>query len=181
MRRGTVIGGETGMTVRTIAIVAGFLFVGATAHAQGIVSNHPPLSPEEAVAVLRGSQSLADHTDRQSVSADGPTVYVMRGNAADGPYGGFPRQHAQRRLDGTWLDSPPWEQYAYVGPYYGTRPDRLTHGRGIRVSQPAIRPAFSPLRSRAARASTSDPETSSRTERQAASSGASAARSTRRP
>lgn len=107
-------------------LIAACLLCAASAHAQ-IVSTHPPLSPEQAVAVLRGSHSIADRTDVVSVDASGPTVFVMRSSPTAGPYGEIRRPLAPRRLDGTLLSDPPWEQYAYVGPSYRTvRRDHLS-------------------------------------------------------
>src|SRR3954463_5228380 len=100
-------------------ILIALLLCAAPASAQ-MVSPTPPLSPEQAVAVLRGSHSFADRTDVVSVDASGPTVFVMRSSATAGPYGETRRPVAPRRLDGTLLSDPPWEQYAYVGPSYRT-------------------------------------------------------------
>ncbi len=59
--------------MRTLLVV---LTLAAPVSAQTIVSTHPPLSPEEAVAVLRGSHSVADYTDYRSPGV-GPSVVVM--------------------------------------------------------------------------------------------------------
>src|SRR3954469_21954965 len=58
------------------ALVAIGLFAAAPSRAQGIISTHPPLSPAEAVAVLRGSHSIADYTDYRPPGL-GPTIVMM--------------------------------------------------------------------------------------------------------
>jgi hypothetical protein len=60
--------------MRTLALL--LAIAAAPVSAQTIVSDHPPLSPAEAVAVLRGSHSIADYTDYRSPGT-GPTVVVM--------------------------------------------------------------------------------------------------------
>jgi hypothetical protein len=52
----------------------------AAAHpcfAQTVVSRHPPLSPDDAVRVLRSSHSLSDMANRPIVDEDGPHIYVI--------------------------------------------------------------------------------------------------------
>src|SRR5688572_1933675 len=49
----------------------------------------PPLSPQEAVAVLRASQSISDRTDARSYPEPEPSVTVPS-RPGDGPFGAFP-------------------------------------------------------------------------------------------
>jgi len=60
----------------TLIAVAGF---GRPCFAQKekVVSKHPPLSPADAVSVLRSSHSLADMANRPLIDTDGPRVYVL--------------------------------------------------------------------------------------------------------
>lgn len=68
--------GRTIMRRALAAVFAGVLaLIAAPTAAQTIISTHPPLSPEEAVRVLRGSHSIADLTDYRSPGT-GPTVVV---------------------------------------------------------------------------------------------------------
>jgi hypothetical protein len=45
--------------------------------AQKVVSTHPPLSPADAVSVLRSSHSLSDMANRPLINPDGPHIYVL--------------------------------------------------------------------------------------------------------
>jgi hypothetical protein len=57
-----------------------------------VQSSAPPLSPEEAVRVLRASQSSADRTDARAVVVhDGPTSIAIPSRSGDGPFGPFPK------------------------------------------------------------------------------------------
>lgn len=56
------------------------LLTSAPAFAQTFISTHPPLSPAEAVAVLRASHSAADWTDYRGVAPPGPAIVVMGGS-----------------------------------------------------------------------------------------------------
>jgi hypothetical protein len=49
----------------------------AAKHESKIVSNFPPLSPSEAVRVLRSSHSPADMANRPAIDTDGPRIYVL--------------------------------------------------------------------------------------------------------
>lgn len=109
-------------------ILIALLLCAAPASAQ-IVSTHPPLSPEQAVAVLRGSHSIADYTDRHFASDDGPTFFILGGSPTAGPYGELRPFGPDRRLDGTSYADAPWEQFAYVGRSYGPRYNRAPHAR----------------------------------------------------
>ena len=53
-----------------------------------VQTSAPPLSPAEAVAVLRAHHSLLDRTDARS--GDGPTFVVIRSSPGSGPFGPFP-------------------------------------------------------------------------------------------
>ena len=68
--------------MRAIAIAA--LIVGLPAT---IAAQRP--SPEEAVAVLRASHSIADLTDAHFGSGPGPQVFVMNSSPTAGPFGEF--------------------------------------------------------------------------------------------
>jgi hypothetical protein len=65
---------------QTIAVVLAVLMGGVPAMAQTIVSTHPPLSPAEAVRVLRASDSPADRTDALFVDLDGPRIVIFQGS-----------------------------------------------------------------------------------------------------
>jgi hypothetical protein len=52
-----------------------------------VLSSAPPLSPADAVQVLRNHHSLLDRTDARSVDLDGPRVVVVP--ASPGPFGPF--------------------------------------------------------------------------------------------
>jgi hypothetical protein len=58
-----------------------------------VITIAPPLSPAEAVRVLRGSQSLADRTNVYVLTPDddGPRSIVIRSKPGDGPFGPFPK------------------------------------------------------------------------------------------
>jgi hypothetical protein len=57
-----------------------------------ITTTAPPLPPEEAARVLRGSRSIADRTDaRPVVAPDVPRAVTIRSLPGDGPYGPLPR------------------------------------------------------------------------------------------
>jgi hypothetical protein len=56
------------------------LAMGMTPAAQTVVSTHPPLSPGEAVRVLRASHSPADRTDAPFVDLSGPHIVIFRGS-----------------------------------------------------------------------------------------------------
>lgn len=109
--------------------VGAFLLWTASAFAQGIVSTHPPLSPEEAVTVLRGSQSAADWTGIQfgDGRARGPQVVVLRSSTAAGPYD-WP---AEAFAPVAPLSYEPCCYSVYVG--NGRR-----HGGGFRSSQSVV-------------------------------------------
>ena len=85
------------MRTLTLTALLAFASPGAPAFAQ-VVSTHPPLSPAEAVRVLRGSHSLADFTDVHFSPADGPRIFVMGGSPTAGPYGEFRPFAPTRRL-----------------------------------------------------------------------------------
>ena len=52
----------------------------------------PPLPPEEAVRVLRGSRSISDRTDaRPVVAPEVPRAVIIRSSPDVGPFGSFPR------------------------------------------------------------------------------------------
>jgi hypothetical protein len=97
--------------------------------------------PAEAVAVLRGSHSIADYTDRHVAPDDGPTFVILGGSPTAGPYGEFRPFGPDRRLDGTPSTDPPWEQFAYVGRSYGPGVSRATHARRQGVRSAAHVPA----------------------------------------
>src|SRR4051812_11029718 len=88
-----------------------------------IISSRPPLSPEEAVAVLRSSHSIADRTNVPVVptpstsydwSRDSRGVFVLRSSPNDGPYGPFPPYPEP-------INKPGWTTTFYVGPSYPYR------------------------------------------------------------
>lgn len=50
----------------------------------------PPLSPEEAVRILRASKSIADRTGAiVLLDSDAPASFVSRSRSGDGPFGSF--------------------------------------------------------------------------------------------
>jgi hypothetical protein len=51
-----------------------------------VSTSAPPLSPEAAVAVLRGSQSISDRTNARSYPEPAPSVAVPT-RPGDGPFG----------------------------------------------------------------------------------------------
>lgn len=56
-----------------------------------ITSFGPPLSPQEAVRVLRASRSISDRTDVPSLGTlPPPRAAAIRSSAVDGPFGPFP-------------------------------------------------------------------------------------------
>jgi hypothetical protein len=60
-----------------------------------IHASAPPLAPQDAVTVLRGSKSIADRTGAYVVTpadAARPQVIVIRSKPGDGPFGSFPPQ-----------------------------------------------------------------------------------------
>lgn len=82
----------------------------ATASAQSVVSTHPPLSPEEAVRVLRGSHSIADLTDYRG-AATGPTIVVMGSSTT--PWDWPAAAYTQPR--------PLASDYPFFAPHYAPR------------------------------------------------------------
>jgi len=62
----------------------------------------PPVSPDQAVRILRGSRSIADRTDVRSLEIpEGPSVVVVRWEPGDGPFGAFPRFRPLRPINPT--------------------------------------------------------------------------------
>jgi hypothetical protein len=65
-----------------------------------MISSRPPLSPEEAVNVLRASRSIADHTEALTApiqptrdyewGSNSSGIYVLNSHTGDGPFGAFP-------------------------------------------------------------------------------------------
>lgn len=100
----------------TYAGVVAVLLTAAPIAAQTVVSTHPPLSPVEAVRVLRASQSPCDVTDLPFYGLDrraGPLVLVgSRGgaSAAAGPWDWPPEAYEPIRPL-----AEPWYQTTYVG------------------------------------------------------------------
>jgi hypothetical protein len=64
------------LAVWTLLAVAGFGRP-CLAQKEKVVSAHPPLSPSDAVSVLRSSHSLADMANRPLIDGDGPRVYIL--------------------------------------------------------------------------------------------------------
>ncbi len=133
--------------MRTLLLIT--LLTTAPVSAQTIISNHPPLSPEEAVAVLRGSHSIADYTDYRSPGS-GPTIVVMDGSTTpwDWPAGAFapPRPLSN---DGDWYAPNYGGLYgANFRPHYGrsTYRSRLPLAARSQVTRPT-RTAVPPARS----------------------------------
>lgn len=62
------------LAVCTLVAVAGFA---RPCFAQKVISTHPPLSPADAVSVLRSSHSLSDMANRPAIDPDGPHIYVF--------------------------------------------------------------------------------------------------------
>jgi hypothetical protein len=94
----------------TSAYLAAFaLFVSLPAAAQTVISNHPPLSPEDAVRVLRGSHSIADLTDYHSPGT-GPTIVVMGDSTTpwDWPMAAFSAVERYAPVAPLWPDSTLW-------------------------------------------------------------------------
>jgi hypothetical protein len=62
----------------------------------------PPVSPDQAVRILRGSRSIADRTDVRSLEMpESPSVVVVRWEPGDGPFGPFPRFRPLRPINPT--------------------------------------------------------------------------------
>ena len=129
------------MPSRLVLAVAFAAAAGRPSTAQTIVSNHPPLAPDEAVRVLRSSHSLSDMANRPILDPDGPRVYVIGHDASDDvlpplpppeplsrdrimpvPYGGY--------FDGGY----PWGGYGVIrtGPRHHSR----EHTRSTTVASP---------------------------------------------
>jgi hypothetical protein len=112
-----------------LGCLVGAALSAGSAHAQGIVSKYPPLSPEEAVRVLRASHSIADLTDYHS-PGEGPTVVIMGSSTTpwtwpDDAIGPRPLSN-----DPGWLN--PYDMYygpgyynGYSNGYYAPRTDRM--------------------------------------------------------
>lgn len=111
-------GSRKAHTMRRALTTAGLVAVLLTAApnaAQTIVSTHPPLSPAEAVRVLRASQSPVDVTDVPFYGLDrsGPLVLVgSRGgaSASAGPWDWPPEASEPIRPL-----AEPWSMSAYLG------------------------------------------------------------------
>jgi hypothetical protein len=90
-----------------LAVLA--LLVSLPAAAQTVISDHPPLSPEEAVRVLRGSHSIADLTDYHSPGT-GPTIVVMGDSTTpwDWPMAAFSAGERYAPVAPLWPDSTSW-------------------------------------------------------------------------
>jgi hypothetical protein len=123
------------------------LLTAAPVAAQTVVSAYPPLSPAEAVAVLRASHSASDLTDVRWLSRDelnGPRIVIMNSSPTAGPFGEFAPFSESRRLDGSSYFDPPWRSIAYRGwPYGGSRNRETSHARpsGERSGSTYTRPS----------------------------------------
>ena len=134
------------MTSGYLAALA--LFVSLPAAAQTVISDHPPLSPEEAVRVLRGSHSIADLTDYRSPGS-GPTIVVMGDSTTpwDWPMPAFSAADRYAPVAPLWPDSIVWLSPSRTrGSFAPPHPAALSHARpaptapAVRVEQPP-RPA----------------------------------------
>jgi hypothetical protein len=100
--------------------------VGVIVLAAQILSSAAPLSPEQAVAVVRanlGPSRIGAQLERPIF--DGPQVVILGSSRTDAPP--WHRPIEDRRLDGTrWIDpplvygQPPWPSFAPPGAYPAT-------------------------------------------------------------
>lgn len=116
--------------MRTLFLIA--ILTAAPVSAQTIISTHPPLSPAEAAAVLRGSHSIADYTDYRSPGT-GPTIVVMGPSTT--PWDWSPASFAPTRPlanDGGYY-APDYAPF--YGSHYGTTYGRHTYGAYARTAR----------------------------------------------
>jgi hypothetical protein len=102
-----------------------------------MISSRPPLSPEEAIAVLRASHVVVDHTEMISAPPEvydwglnDVGVYVLNSHTGEGPYGPFP----------AYVNHSGGSIY-YVRPFY---PGRYSRGNYTRSFYQPFR--FTPVR-----------------------------------
>jgi hypothetical protein len=95
-----------------IVAILNVLFAATPAGAQevrfDVVSNYPPLSPEEAINVLRSSHSPLDVANRPTDSRIGPIVYVL---AYDRSVDGTPPMAPSAPLSQPYAYPPPFWPY----------------------------------------------------------------------
>ena len=97
------------------------------AQKEKVVSTHPPLSPADAVSVLRSSHSLADMANRPLIDTDGPHVFVLPyDQSVDVPPPNPPIEPLARDLmpypygaGYGYMDGVPYGGYGYGYPAYG--------------------------------------------------------------
>jgi hypothetical protein len=129
---------------RLLGCLVGAALCAGSAHAQTIISDYPPLSPEEAVRVLRGSHSIADLTDYRS-PGKGPTVVVMGSSTTPWtwPDDAFVPP-APLSTDPGWYS--PYNTYygpGYNNTHYAPRNDRI-HDRTHRTERAPAPPPPAP-------------------------------------